>query len=106
MVRERLPAAVLIFWSRRDAVCWPGGQPKETTGESIRWRCRDDNCRSSACRLVGRVAAAVELGGGLRHHETGDSLVPHGPRSRARAPWQELALRIRGRPRGGGRRRA
>src|SRR5262249_15686342 len=59
-------------------------------------------CRRGARRLVGRIA--VELGLGIRHRETSDRLVPRGPRPRAPAPRQELALCTGGRPRGGRRR--
>src|SRR5215813_8814640 len=106
IVRKRLPAVVLTFWSRCDAVCWPGRRSEETTSESGCWPRRGDDCRRGARRLVDRVAAVVELGLGLRQHETGNGFVPHGPRSRTRAPRQELALRVRGGPCGGNRRRA
>src|SRR5712671_7369614 len=93
-------SACRLPWSPHDALC-PCPQPEKTTRESSCWLRRGDNCRRGAHRLVGRIADAVELGLRLRHHETRGGPVPHGPRSRARAPRQELALRARGWPRGG-----
>src|SRR6266436_2074928 len=101
LVRERLPATVLTVWRVRDTVCWLG-RLEEKICESRHWLCRGDNCRRGPLRLVGRNAAAVELGLGLCRHETFDGLVPGSPRSRARAPRQELAFCVRDRPGGGG----
>src|SRR6266404_4565174 len=98
---EPLPATALTIWSLRDAVCWPGRQPEETTRESSCGLCRCGNCRRGAHRLVDGAAAAVELGFWLTQHETCRSFGPCSPRRRAHAPRQELARRVRGRPRSG-----
>src|SRR6266550_6186417 len=82
-------------WSPHDALC-PGPQPEKATRESSCWLRRGDNCGCGAHRLVGRIADAVELGLRIRRHETRGGPVPRSPRSRARAPRQELALRARG----------
>src|SRR5262249_19081509 len=88
------------LWGLHDALC-PGPRAKKATRESSCWLRRGDNCRRGAHRLVVRIADAVELGLGHHHHETRGGPVSYGPRSRARAPRQELALCARGWPRGG-----
>src|SRR6266404_6169442 len=93
---EPLPATALTIWSLRDAVCWPGRQPEETTRESSCWLCRCGNCRHSTHRLVGGAAAAVELGLWLTKHETGGSSGPRSSWLRAHARRQGFALRVRG----------
>src|SRR6266446_5276069 len=93
-------SACRLPWSPHDALC-PGPQPEKTTREPSCWLRRGGNCCGGTHRLVGRAADAVEMGVGLRHHEADDGFVPHGPRSRARVPRQELALWARGWPRGG-----
>src|SRR5712664_816010 len=94
-VCERLPVAVLVLWSLRDAVCWSGQQPEETTRQSSCWLCRVGNFHYGIHRPVGLATIAVELGLGLRDRETYDGLVSHSPRPRACALRQELALGIR-----------
>ena len=72
-------------------VCWPSRPPEETVRESNCWLCRGDHCRPGTRRLVGRVAAAVELGFWPRRHEAGDGFVPRCPRLCAHISSQRLA---------------
>src|SRR5262249_35076077 len=76
-----------------DSVCWSGRQSEETTRERSCWLCRGDDWRRGVHRLVGIAAVAVELGHGVRSHETPDSLVSHGPPALDYAPPPEVALR-------------
>src|SRR5262249_52351542 len=60
LIRARPGAAALTIWSQRDAVCWPGRQPKETAGESSCRLCCGDERRGGPHRLVGRVPPAAD----------------------------------------------
>jgi hypothetical protein len=77
------------LWGLHDPLC-PGPQAEKAIRESGCWLRRGDNCRRGAHRLVGWIADAVGLGLGIRRHETGDCLMPRGPRPRARAPGKKL----------------
>jgi PAS domain S-box-containing protein len=77
-----------------DVVCWRGWWPQETTHESGRWLCRGDDSRRGHHRLVDRVAAAVELGLGIRRGETGDSFMPRSPWFRSRHPGKNSQFAI------------
>src|SRR5258708_4784687 len=105
-VREHLLASALTVWSLCDAVCWPSRPPEEAVREWNCWLCRGDNCRPGTRRLVGRVAAAVELGFWPRRHEAGDGFVPRCPRLCAHVSPQRLAPCVCGWLHSGNRRRA
>src|SRR5262249_4576562 len=95
--RSASAGSALILWSLDDARC-SAPHPEKTTRESSCWLRCGGNCCRGARRRVGRVAAAVELGLGLPRYETVGSFVRCSPWSRARAPRQGFALRVRGRP--------
>src|SRR5215831_10686020 len=79
----------VTVWSLRDAVCWPGRKPEETTRESSCWLRRGGDCRCGIARLVDRLADTVELGRGIPPDETIGSCVPRSPRPRSRHPGKD-----------------